>query len=385
MKQTEGCIHLWVPGIRPGTGGIQALSRVYVRALHEAHPSVLIRVFVKNDAAAPDDPLRADGVRFHSVGHLPGFLRTISLAALGIGFGLLKRPLCVLTTHLHFLPAVRLLRAVLGTPMVAVLHGIEVWNLQSRLRIAALRAADHLISVSQFTRDSAMSSYGLDPARLNVVPNTFDDGAFHPGPKPAHLMERYGLKPGQPVLLTVSRLALSERYKGHRQVLAAMVRIRQRFPEARYLVVGEGEDLPNLREEAAALGLEDAVILAGHVPGSELPDHYRLCDVFVMPSVKEGFGIVFLEAMASGRPVIGGNVDGSVDALDHGRLGVLVDPLDVGALATAVCQVLDGSHPNRLLFDPAALRAAVVAQFGYARVSRLIAADVEPLVSGSGE
>lgn len=379
-----GVIHVWVPGIGSGTGGIQAFCRVYVQALHEAHPGMHIRVFVKNDVLTPGDPLCASGIQFHSVCRLPAFLRTMALACLGIGIGLLERPRCVLAAHLHFLPAIRLLRALAGMPMAGVLHGIEVWNLQSRLRIAALKSADHLTAVSQFTRDAAIQAYGFDPERVGVVPNTFDGGAFAPGPRPRHLMERHGLKPGQPVLLTVSRLALSERYKGHRQVMAAMAPIQRRYPEVRYLVVGEGEDLPNLRTEAEALGLKDAVIFAGHVPGSELPDYYRLCDAFVMPSIKEGFGIVFLEAMASGKPVIAGNRDGSVDALDHGRLGVLVDPMDVGAIATAVCQVLDGTHPNRLLFDPAALRAAVVEQFGYPRVSRLIAKDVEPLVTQNG-
>ncbi|MFZ4763682.1 MAG: glycosyltransferase family 4 protein [Roseimicrobium sp.] len=372
-----------MPGIREGTGGIQAFSRVYVRALVEAYPQHAFRVFVKNDEPAPDDPLRALGITFHSVHRLPTRLRTPALAALGIGMGLLERPVCTLATHLHFLPALLLLRKLCGIPMAAVIHGVEAWRLRSRSRIDALRQADHLTAVSKFTRQVVIDSYGLDPNRVSVVPNTFDLQTYQLGPRPGYLEERYGLKPGQPVILTVSRLALSERYKGHRQVLAALPWILEQFPEAHYLIVGDGDDVPALREAIAAHDLQHTVTLAGHVPCDELPDHYRLCDVFVMPSSREGFGIVFLEAMATGKPVIAGNADGSADALDDGRLGALVDPNDSRAIAQAVCQVLGGTYPNGLLFDPLTLRSAVVSQFGYPRVSALLSDDLAPLIDGS--
>jgi len=375
-----GWIHLWVPGIREGAGGIQAFSRVYVQSLREAYPELKLRVFVKNDAPAADDPLRGMGVVFHSVAEFHPLLRTLVLVLLGLGHGLWERPKCVVTTHLHFLPALRVLRWLRGIPMMSVLHGIEAWNLRDGLRVWALRKADHLLAVSHHTRQVVMDAYGIAPANISVVPNTFDTARFTLGPKPAHLLQRYGLQPDQPVILTVSRLAISERYKGHRQVLIALETIRRQFPTVRYLVVGTGDDLPSLRHAVAARGLEDYVILAGQVPGEELPDHYRLCDAFVMPSIKEGFGIVFLEAMASGKPVVAGSLDGSVDALDGGRLGLLVDPNDPQEIARAVAEALVPQQGDALWHDPQALRDAVVAQFGYARVSRLLAADLVGLL-----
>lgn len=383
FNKKTGWIHIWVPGIREGAGGIQAFSRVYVQSLREAYPGLRLRVFVKNDAPAPDDPLRRMGVVFHSVAGFHPLLRTLALVLLGLGHGLWERPKCVVTTHLHFLPALRMLRWLRGVPMMSVLHGIEAWNLSDGLRVKAMRAADHLMAVSRHTRRVVLDSYGIAPDKVSVVPNTFDTERFNLGPKPAHLLQRYGLRPEQPVLLTVSRLAISERYKGHRQVLIALETIRRQFPNVRYLVVGTGDDLPRLRDAVVARGLEDQVILAGHVPGDELPDHYRLCDAFVMPSSKEGFGIVFLEAMASGKPVVAGSLDGSVDALDGGRFGLLVDPNDPWEIARAVCKVLAPQHGDALWHDPQALRAAVVAQFGYARVSRLLAADLAGLLGGT--
>lgn len=380
MSRLSNAIHIWVPGIREGSGGIQAFSRVYVQALREAYPWADIRVFVKNDEAAADDPLRRMGVSFHSVAGYPAVLRTLALVATGLVIGLWQKPRCAVATHLHFLPALRMLHWLRGIKVMAVLHGIEAWNQRDGLRVRAMRAADHLMAVSHHTRQVVIDSYGIDPAKVSVVPNTFDTERFSIGPKPEHLLRRYGLKPDQPVIMTVSRLARSERYKGHRQVLAALETIRRQVPEARYLIVGTGDDLESLQDDVVTRGLQEAVILAGHVPGEELPDHYRLCDAFVMPSSREGFGIVFLEAMASGRPVVAGKLDGSVDALDRGRLGVLVDPNDPAEIAEAVCQVLSRQPESVLWHQPEALRAAVVEQFGYPRVSRLMAEDMAPLL-----
>ncbi|MCB1227487.1 MAG: glycosyltransferase [Verrucomicrobiales bacterium] len=380
MISFNGSIHIWVPGIREGSGGIQAFSRVYVQAIREAFPWAVIRVFVKNDMPAEDDPLRAAGVMFHSVAQYPAWLRTPTLVLIGLSLGLWERPPAAITTHLHFLPALRMLHWLRGVKVMSVLHGIEAWDLRGGLRVRAMRAADHLMAVSHHTRKLVMDSYGITSDLVSVVPNTFDTERFTPGPKPEHLLQRYGLKPRQPVLLTVSRLSVSERYKGHRRVLRALDAIRREFPDVRYLVAGDGDELPRLRNEVKALGLQDCVILAGQVSGEELPDHYRLCDLFVMPSSREGFGIVFLEAMASGKPVVAGCLDGSVDALDGGRLGRLVDPNNSTEIAKAVCEVLAHQPPDALWHDPEALSKAVVEQFGYPRVSRLMADDLAGLL-----
>jgi len=377
-------IHIWVPGIREGSGGIQAFSRVYVQAIREAYPWAVIRVFVKNDVPEADDPLRRMGVRFHTVAQHPSCLRTVMLVLQGLAYGLLERPRCAVTTHLHFLPALLLLRRLRGVRAMSVLHGIEAWNLSSMQRVRALRKADHLMAVSHHTRRVVIDSYGLEEGRVSVVPNTFDTERFQTGPKPEHLLRRYGIREDQPVLLTVSRLAIMERYKGHRQVLAALAEVCRTQPGLRYLVVGEGDDLPHIKEEVRARGLEQHVILAGHVPGHELPDHYRLCDVFVMPSSREGFGIVFLEAMACGKPVVAGNEDGSVDALDGGRLGLLVDPHDPAEISRAILQALRREPAAAAWGDAERLRAAVVDQFGYPRVSRLLAEDLAPLLGMRG-
>jgi glycosyltransferase involved in cell wall biosynthesis len=144
-------------------------------------------------------------------------------------------------------------------------------------------------------------------------------------------------------------------------------------PDAAYLVVGTGDDRPRLERLAGAAGVSDRVVFAGQVPDGDLADCLALADVFAMPSTGEGFGIAFLEAAASGLPVIGGSRDGSVDALAEGRIGRLVDPDAPSEIAAAVVDALTGRHPV-----PAA--AGEVQRFAFAR----FAAHVDALVASLG-
>ena len=373
-------IHVWATGIRDDTGGIQAFSRFFVKALREGLPDRPMRVFVRNETLAPGDTMLGQGIDLHTFEKLPSRLRSHTLAASASYHALRERPACMLSTHMHFFPAMRLLRGVTGVPYGGVLHGIEAWRIRSRLRLRAMQEADRLLAVSQFTRDHVVRESRVRPERISVFPNTYDAARFAPGPKPAHLLEKYGLRADQPVLLTVSRLALSERYKGHWQVLIALKRILQQIPDAHYLVVGTGDELSHLRAGVRMLGLERHVTFAGFVSTEDLPDHYRLCDAFVMPSTKEGFGIVFLEAASCGKPVIGGFLDGSYDALDGGRLGMLIDPHHPAGIAETILSVLQKTTGNPLMDDPSALSAAVKERFGFESFKRQLIDEVTPLL-----
>lgn len=366
-------IHLWAPGLRPGSGGIQSFSRDLALALHAAFPQARLHVHVKNDAGVEGLPA---GIGFSTSGQWPARLRTAHYALTGMRRLRRDRPDLVISTLVNFLPAI-----AMGRPRctVAVVHGIDAWELPEGLRRRALGRVERVVAVSRYTRDRVAALPGLDPSRLRVLPNSFDEAAFTPGPKPAALLQRYGLRAGQPVLLTVARLDPAERYKGHAEVLAALPELQRDFPGLRYLIAGQGGYAADLRRQAQALGVAERVIFAGFVPTAELADHYRLADALVMPSRSEGFGIVFLEAMACGRPVIAGNADGSTDALDDGRLGVLVDPADRAALVAALRQVLAGTHPNRLLFEPQRLHDEVAAAFGAAAFRSRWQALVEEL------
>lgn len=364
-------IHLWAPDICEGTGGIQTLSRFFVKALCETYPGAKIRVITKNDYPPPGDPLLELPVQFFTVAEAPGPLRTVALAALGLFLGLVDGPAFALTTHVHFLPVLSLLRMLRGTRCAAVLHGVEAWELHGRARIQALQQADALLAVSEFTRQEVIRRFGLRPEQVDLAPNTYEVRGFSPGPKPEYLLRRYGLSPEQPVVLTVGRLERGDSYKGHREIMAALPELRRQFPAIRYVIVGDGNDRPFLEQIARERGVAQEVIFAGRVPADELADHYRLCDVFAMPSWGEGFGIVYLEAMASGKPVVAGNIDGSVDALEQGRLGALVNPKDPVQVGAAIGSFLSGKPANPHWLDPQWLAREVRETFGPARVQPL--------------
>jgi phosphatidyl-myo-inositol dimannoside synthase len=223
----------------------------------------------------------------------------------------------------------------------------------------------------------------ISPDPIQVLPNTFDLEKFEPGPKPHFLLKRYGLRSDQPVILTVARLASVEQYKGYDQVLRALPAVKHAFADARYILGGRGSDRSRVSKLISELGLTDSVKLAGYIPDYELRAFYNLCDVFVMPSKGEGFGIVFLEALACGKPVIAGNTDGSIDAVLNGQLGILVNPESVDEISTAVIQVLSKTHPLRILQQPEELRLGVIDAYGYNRFVEGIGQMIKPFVDQS--
>jgi glycosyltransferase involved in cell wall biosynthesis len=131
------------------------------------------------------------------------------------------------------------------------------------------------------------------------------------------------------------------------------------------------------------IGVKHAVILAGFVPENELCEHYNLCDLFAMPSKGEGFGIVYLEALACGKPVLAGNKDGSRDALNDGELGVLVDPDEISDIAAQTIRILRRQHSNSNLFAPEWLRDRVTSLFGYDTFRRTITERLEPFLNST--
>ncbi|WP_199248736.1 glycosyltransferase [[Phormidium] sp. ETS-05] len=279
----------------------------------------------------------------------------------------------IIAGHLNFTPLIYWLNRLTGIPYWVNVYGLDAWEVERPILRKAIHAADRIISISGYTRDRLIKEQNIDPKKISILPCTFDEGNFEIAPKPAYLLEKYGLNPEQPIILTVSRLAAMERYKGYDRILEAMPKIRQFLPNAHYMIVGKGDDRPRIEQLIAEKGLEDCVTLAGFVPDEQLCDYYNLCDVFAMPSKLEGFGIVYLEALACGKPVLGGNQDGAIDALCHGELGALVNPDDAEEIAKTLIQILQGDYPNPLMYQPEALRQKVIDTFGFERFKQTLA------------
>jgi phosphatidylinositol alpha-1,6-mannosyltransferase len=314
-----------------GHGGIAQYNRDFLSSLATCDGIGEIIVLPRVGATSQD--LVPFGVR-----QLPAVQDRLSYALAALGAARAHRPEVVFCGHLFMAPLAAVIARLLRARLWIQVHGIEAWGELSRLRRGSLEAADLVTAVSRYTRRRLLESVGIGPTRVKVLPNTVDP-RFSPGPKPGHLLGRHNAR-GKKILMTVSRLASSERYKGHDRVIESMPLVLQRHPETIYLIVGDGDDRARLAALASDLAVADKVMFTGRVAREELPDYYRLADLLVMPSKGEGFGIVFLEAMACALDVIGGNQDGSMDPLGDGAFGLTVDPDDVDGLASAICAAL---------------------------------------------
>jgi phosphatidylinositol alpha-1,6-mannosyltransferase len=169
-----------------------------------------------------------------------------------------------------------------------------------------------------------------------------------------------GIGAGDPVLLTVGRLDCR---KGHDMVVAALPLLLKEFPALRYVIVGEGPEREKLAELAREKGVAERVLFAGFQPDERLAAYYRACDVFIMHNRAlendvEGFGLVFLEANACGKPVVGGRSGGAVEAVVHGVTGFLVEPNDAQGLVQTLRKLLGDSALRREMGMAGRRRAA---------------------------
>ncbi|MEB3180183.1 MAG: glycosyltransferase [Nostocaceae cyanobacterium] len=270
----------------------------------------------------------------------PPYLGRLKMATALLGCLLHQQPQHVFCGHVNLAPLVAMFCQPLGIPYTVMTHGKEVWEPLPRLIQFSLQTAAHIWTVSRYTKKTACAANHLNPDRVTILPCAVNGDYFTPGPKPTDLLERYGLGKAK-VLLTVARLWSGDIYKGVDVTIRALGAIAQEFPEVKYLVIGRGDDQPRLAQLAQDLGLAERVIFAGFVPNEELVGHYRLADAYVMPS-QEGFGIVYLEAMACGIPVVTGDDDGSAEPLLDGKLGWRVPHRDHKAVAEACIEIFRG-------------------------------------------
>ena len=259
----------------------------------------------------------------------------------------------VICGHVNLLPLAATLRLLLRCPLVLMAYGIDVWTEPPRASRLWLRQLTAVWSISGVTRDRMNRWAQLPESAYTVLPNAIRLRRYGAAPRSAALLTRYGLH-GRRVLLTVARLPGAERYKGIDEVLDLLPVLHRDDPTLTYLVVGDGDDRVRLEAKARALGVNHHVVFAGFIDESEKADHFRLADVFVMPGRGEGFGFVFLEALACGVPVVGSALDGSREALHDGVLGELVDPRDPDSIRSGIRRALGRSRtvqPQLAYFD----------------------------------
>lgn len=231
----------------------------------------------------------------------------------------------------------------------------------ARYRNRMLSYVDHFFPVSNYTA-SLLTERGIDPQKIEVVPNGTDPEHFYP--MDDNLREELGLQ-NKKILLTTTRLVSR---KGVDTVIKALPEVIKEHPEVVYLVVGDGEFKPQLVELVEELRLQDYVRFEGKVPHEDLIKYYNTCDIFLMPSKTEipdveGFGLVFLEANACEKPVIGSKAGGIPDAVIHEQTGLLVEEQNPEELAQAVKRLLKNPEFARELGEKGRQRVLDVANW----------------------
>jgi phosphatidylinositol alpha-1,6-mannosyltransferase len=250
----------------------------------------------------------------------------------------------------------RAFRYLFGYKILLYVHGEEITTrdgggLFDRWRAKFLAHAHAVIAVSSFTRDAMIRLMRTDPGKITLIPNGVDTQKFQVRDPRPELAERYGVR-GRRVILSVGRLVPR---KGADYLIQAMPAILRACPDAHLLIAGEGPLRNTLETLIEQQKLESYVTLLGEVTDQALADLYAQADLFALPNREmpdgdtEGFGLVFLEANACGKPVVSGRAGGVVDAVIDGVNGLAVDGGDVAAIAAAVTRLLEDKQLYRKL------------------------------------
>jgi glycosyltransferase involved in cell wall biosynthesis len=359
-------------------GGMQVYSAFLLQAWQKLYPDADYDIVLRcesAESAKPDAINLLPQTQFHCLGESKRSFNKLerwsnyikgSLKISWLIFS--RRPDVAIATDVNtYLYVLLQIRKITKTPYWSFVHGLEVWNVTNQSHRQALIGADKLVAASMYTQKRLAKADWLMGKEVFVLNNTFDADRFIIQPKPSYLLERYHLTPEQPVVFTATRIDRNSKYKGYTALIEILKILKEQIPDIHYILAGKGNDVPRVQKRVAQLGLEANVTLAGFIPDAELGDHYSLCDVFAMPSKGEGFGIVYLEALAAGKPVLAGNQDGSVDPLLNGKLGCLVDPDNLEEMSHRLSEILTGQYHNSHIYEPKFLRQQVIKVFGLDR------------------
>lgn len=334
----------------PLRGGISRVSQGLAEALNKKHPTIVLTAFHKF-RQHQNHVIHAPVVRIPG----PPFVREILSFLFLLTLTYRKRLKIVVCMHWFPLAFIsHLLWLFTKTPYVVYAHGSDfvhdsitfkraIKKFFRPIKRVVFNYAAYVLTVSNFTKQLLLEDK-IENNNIIVFHNAVDTQFFKPGPK-SNLLLNNKTTPNGPIILTVGRLDL---HKGHDTVLKAMKILLEEFPRLTYLIVGTGPNEEYLTQLIKEFELNDHVKLLPEISDDLLPSIYQHCDIFVMPSrhlqnrtdLLEGFGVVFLEAAACGKPAIGTHTGGIPEAVLDGKTGILVNPDSVEELVRAIRRLL---------------------------------------------
>ena len=317
-------------------GGIQTFNRSLIKALDDiaVKKNWDITVLALNDNQKKDTAkqfhlnktkyIAFKGSRFQFAASVFAYAKGSSI----IFFG-----------HVNFLPIAYALRFINPKVyMYLTVYGIDIWKKLSLIQKLGINKINKILSISNYTKQIAVSLNLIDESKFLVLPCTLDTEYG----KQVVLKSKNELSlPQGKMILTVSRLAKTEKLKNIDLVIKALPLILKETPDVYYVIAGDGDDRTRLENISKEVGVKDKVVFTGKVSDEILSSYYNLCNVFVLPSEKEGFGIVFLEAMYYSKPCIGANAGGIPEVIEDSKTGLLIEPGNANSLVSSIIKLLE--------------------------------------------
>ncbi len=318
----------------PGSPSYEEMDgiKVYRAATELGHPNFLTWVLLFNHFLGKKMAEVSQSVDFDLM-HVHDWLAAFA----GISFKHYLRKPMVLTVH-----STEIGRAQgLHSPDSFSIDGIEWW---------ATYEADKVIVCSQSMKNEICGHFNLPGDKVDVIPNAIDPTQYQTSADRGRVRQRYGVGWGEKMILCVGRLVPQ---KGIEYFIRAIPSIASRYPEAKYIIVGEGWSRDFLEAEARSTGYRRKIRFTGFVPDKEVIDLMTSADVLVVPSIYEPFGIVALEGMATGVPVVASQVGGLSEVIEHDRTGIFVYPRSPDSIAWGVDRILSDPDHARWLSENA--------------------------------
>lgn len=245
---------------------------------------------------------------------------------------------------------------------VAISHGVETWNPLPWARRVAFSRSDLFLAPSLYTAQQVAEAQGVPPGKIRRVAWPLSPDVLRMAESTKQPCVPRGFPEGL-IVLAVTRLATAERYKGVDKLIEAIAQIRRIIQNLHLVVVGSGDDLERHVRLAAEQGIANCVHFYESLSREEIAACYSHCDVFAMPSTGEGFGLVFLEAMAFGKPLIGADAGGTPDLIEDGANGFLVRGPSIERLCDVLTSLLTNERTRAILGQKSAQLARTKYRF----------------------
>lgn len=328
-------ILLLLPDLLDSIGGIQTFNRCFVKALDELSEkhNLKINILVLTDTGVNKN-LLAKYIKSNNISY--SLFSSNRLAFVWTALMDSFDSDLVIFGHVNFSPLALMMEN--KVKKFLIIHGTDAWHRLPTLRRIGSSIMHKILSVSKYTANEMVEQNEIEKNKFSIFPNTLDP--FYGEDIKLKTKKELGLPDGK-TILSVSRLCGGENHKKIDLVIESMQEVIKAIPDTFYVIVGDGSDRKRLEDLALEKNVSENIIFAGRIPNDLLPSYYNASDLFILPSLQEGFGIVFLEAMFYRKPCVGAKAGGIPEVIIDGETGFLAKADDKHSVSECLIKLLN--------------------------------------------